>query len=687
MDYLKWNNLITEHFFNESNSGREVLLYVNEELIKELGAPFGVEVNDFIESVKNGPDWVTRSGFCQKALQVFEGWREKKLEYPPYISYLAFFVLAAGTESDFATHAYYPRVWQLLGEPEDSGTPPSFDKMIELWDDLEKWSREDKHEELGRFVARIRGRLWKVGLPLSQTLITEDERKHLTNLFDRAGLDPTDAPSPDVMPGILKSFGQDVLKKRTLRLLDIRKKDDIILADALIELILGELEEWDETTLEEPDVKGQPSLRIQKTGLRICLNIDPVSQNVSSYLRFKTSKIFPEEGLNFLQSGDSHIWSCTEAHHGWSKVLQDYQTTPPRTLDTSKINWKKGLQLTDRENNWRAYIRGAATRLFFQGQYEELPDWVETHRLERWAQFLIACVGDDIEKVKLWGTDSCENFEQKNVSGLPKNWILFSGRSATKSCPGIDILSVSTSTRLLLRGGIKTGRGRGNRFLKFALPKIVLENSSGDELVTMNRIRLKQTDKKIPVWQLPENAPIREPLRIEVELKDQCLSRVLMLEEPNLPRTFDKVPCRNRNGQICKRDPSVSYACGATVVSIGEEIKIPYPQGLPTYLSSRIEFIGEIPGEIVNWPREPLSSKWHPVWAIVNKGRKKWEVYFCGSPEHLNLDHCPGEPLRERRNLKRWRMALWNRRKITKQPELGRLKIIWEKYMRVAYHV
>lgn len=203
MDYLKWNNLIAKHFFNESNSGREVLLYVNEELIKELGVRFSADVNDFIESVKNGPDWVTRLGFCQRALQVFEGWRKKKIEYPPYISYLAFFVLAAGTESDFATHAYYPRVWKLLGEPEDSGTLPSFDKMIKLWDDLEKWSREDKHEELGRFVARIRGELWKVGLPLSQTLISEDERKHLTNLFDRAGLDPTDTPSP---AAIIKAF-------------------------------------------------------------------------------------------------------------------------------------------------------------------------------------------------------------------------------------------------------------------------------------------------------------------------------------------------------------------------------------------------------------------------------------------------------------------------------------------------
>lgn len=100
MDYLGWNNLIAKYFFNESKAGREVLLYVNDEVVDSIGEPYGVGVDDFIESVKDGPDWTTPTGFCQKALQAYEGWRSRGLEYPPYVSYLAFFVLAAVTETD-----------------------------------------------------------------------------------------------------------------------------------------------------------------------------------------------------------------------------------------------------------------------------------------------------------------------------------------------------------------------------------------------------------------------------------------------------------------------------------------------------------------------------------------------------------------------------------------------------------
>ncbi|GAG61839.1 unnamed protein product, partial [marine sediment metagenome] len=108
MEYLDWNKKIAEYFFNENKAGKEVLLYVNDEVINSLGEPFGVGVDDFIKSVKNGIGQTIRSRFCRKVLQVYKGWRSKGLEYPPYIGYLAFFVLAAVTETDYAPHSYYP---------------------------------------------------------------------------------------------------------------------------------------------------------------------------------------------------------------------------------------------------------------------------------------------------------------------------------------------------------------------------------------------------------------------------------------------------------------------------------------------------------------------------------------------------------------------------------------------------
>jgi len=686
MDFSEWNKLIAQYFFNEEMSGREVLLYVNEKLINRLGEPFNADVNDFINAVKAGRPDVTRSGFCQKAFQTYKDWRSWKLfEYPPYIAYLAFFVLAGGTQGDFAAQAYYPRLRKLLGEPEDAGQPPSFDRMIDLWDDLEKWSREDKHEELGRFVARIRGGWWKVGLPLSQTILSEDERKLLPNLFSEANLDPTNSPSPEIMPRILLTYGQDIFEKRTLRLLDNSRKEDSELKDALIALILDELEEWDGTVIaQETEEQGASRSRVQ-AGLRICLHLDSVAQSVNCYLRFKTGKVFPEDGLNFEQSGNSHIWSCTESHQGWSKPLRDHQVNPVVTLDAASIAWEEGMQLVDNENHWRARLRESTVRLFLLGQLEGLPDWIESQRLEKGIEFLVTCKSTEAEKLRKWGSEYCEKFQQKSASGLPAGWLLFLGNNANQSCPGVDVLFVSSSLRLLLKRGIKIS---GNTYLRFPLPEVVLENSSGNETITLNGTALKRPDHNIPVWQLPQDTPVNETLKIEVKVGEQELRRVLRLEEPSLPLSFNQTFFRDPAGKIHTDGSSSTKDFGVIVDSGQSGNQTPsYPEILPTHLSKRIVFTGEKPGQIADWPREPLPFEWHPVWAIAKHGNRDWEAHFCGKPEQAKIGHCKNEPFGNTVERRKWREALWINRKITKQPQLGQLCAVWVEYMKVAQNV
>ncbi len=684
MDYLEWNKLIAKHFFNEEMSGREVLLYANEKLIQKLGAPFTVGVDDFIKAIKAGPHWATRSLVCQKALQTFEGWRDWKLyEHPPYIAYLACFVLAAGVEGDFAPHAYYARLRKLLGESEHNGMYPSFEKMIALWDDLEKWSREEQHEYLGRFEARIRGSWINVGLPLSQTLLSEDERKYLPNLFDEAGLDPTNAPSPEIMPRILQSYGRDFFEKRTLRVLSGTSQEDKVLCDALIGFILDELEVWDGTVIQEAEEQGTTSQRVQ-TGLRICLLFDDVARSVNCYLRFKTGKVFPEDGLNFEQSGNSHVWSCTEAHQGWSKPLKDIQINPPQILDAATIDWGQGLQLNDNENHWRARLKTATVRLFLLGEREGLPDWIENERLERGIKFLVGCKGEDIEKVKQWGNNSCEKFVQKQVSGLPQGWMLFIGENATQSCQGIDTLSISSSLRIRIKKGVKIS---GNAYLKSPLPEIVLENSSGNEIVTLNGSVLRRPEQEIAVWQLPENTPVNETLKIEVKAGEQILRSIIFrLEEPSLPLSFNETVYRDSFGKIHTEGTATVKIYGVITNLSQSDSPLPlYPQTLPTHLSERIVFIGEQPGQIADWPWEALPSEWHPVWAVSRKSRDRWEAHFCGKPEQMA--NCENELYGTAGDRKRWREALWIRRKITQQPSLAQLRSIWTSYVKVAEDV
>ncbi len=127
MNYLEWNNLIARKFFNEEMAGREVLIYVNEDIINQLESEADVGVEDFIRCIKTGPFWVEEGDICKKALQSYVNWRDnQQLEYPPYIAYLAFFSLAATIGGDFDSKAYYPRFWKLLDEHGRSGTPQHF---------------------------------------------------------------------------------------------------------------------------------------------------------------------------------------------------------------------------------------------------------------------------------------------------------------------------------------------------------------------------------------------------------------------------------------------------------------------------------------------------------------------------------------------------------------------------------
>jgi hypothetical protein len=155
MNYLEWNDEIAKQFFTPEMADKRIYLFVTTDLIEKIGERSGVHFEDFIHAVKDGPPWTTRSGLCQKALQACEGWRNRHHQFPSYIAYLALFVLAAGVEGDFAKHSYYPRLRTLLGEEPRSGQYPSYDRMVELWDDLEKWANEDQAGHLGIFRAYI----------------------------------------------------------------------------------------------------------------------------------------------------------------------------------------------------------------------------------------------------------------------------------------------------------------------------------------------------------------------------------------------------------------------------------------------------------------------------------------------------------------------------------------------------
>ena len=120
-----WNDRITAHFFRPEHEGLRIFLYVTPDVLGEI-AGSDAAVDDFVTAVKSGPPGTTRQGLCQRALQTFEQWRNRGGAFPPYVGYLALFVLAAGIEGDFAPHAYYPRLRQLSRSSRQSANTRRF---------------------------------------------------------------------------------------------------------------------------------------------------------------------------------------------------------------------------------------------------------------------------------------------------------------------------------------------------------------------------------------------------------------------------------------------------------------------------------------------------------------------------------------------------------------------------------
>lgn len=694
LSYSEWNDLLASYYFNEKMAGREVILFVNSALIESLGKPHDADFNDFIRKLKNGPIYLSQryKDIYQIAYNTYKYGKKYKSPYPPYISYLILFACTPTVDGNFDDKAYYPRLAKLLGEEERYPKAHTGD-MKYLWDDLEKWSKDVKGEELGRFTKRIRGGNVHIGIPLSQTIISEKERANLPLFFSRADLDPGDLPSDVTLKTKLKEHGTQYFQRRTLGLFDSSRSGNKYLSEALIDFVLEELENWDgklSSTIverhEETVTRAERHSEFTKVYFRVCLTKDFTRYLCS--LRIKTKDEYPDNGLEFKVKGIEKNFICSETNQpGWSRRLEEKVNEHTVTADALQFDWETGFELRDEDSKWLAKMRPSDVRVFLPGRFEGLnEEWVESQHLEYGCKFLVACNDSCRNEIIEWGQKNTESFEEKKTGGLPAHWSVFFGKDAYNSCNKYEVLSLPQKVRLRVKGGVHVGRG--NQYLNFAQPHLVLEGAQGNESLTVDGIELfGGQEENVQRYTLPEGLEIGKTLTIEVTKDGEkiCNIRTIKLVEPFLIEDFSQIPKRNEFGDIIKgiQTPE-TYIQGA--VAYGFEPLSHVPIGLPTYLSHRIVFLGVVPGQFVNWPDEELPTDWNPVWAMAKFGQK-WEVNFCGTTEDLRKIPSTKEKVSDKKKIKKWREQIWVMRKKVTDPTLPLLRGLWTKYKGVAKNV
>ncbi len=674
MDYLKWNNSIAAHFFKNEMAGRSVHLYVTEELITDIGQNYGADFLDFIEAIKIGLLGAKRKGLCVKAWETQENWL-RELDYPPYIGYLALFVLAAGIEGDFAAHSYYPRLRTLLGEEPTTGQYPSFDRMSKLWEDLEKWSNEDKSGELGIFNSNSVGKRKHIGLPIAQTLLTEKERRALPAIFAAADLDPISYPAEGAIALLLAKHGRTQLRKRTLDLLkETRDSDEI--RQALLEWIIDELRDWDGTA----EVSG----KTQIYGiLRLCCKLDSIAKRATLSLRCSTKHEFPEEDLVLFLEDNSQPFSCYEESGGLSSSLICESDGKP--LVGGEFDWLKGLQVRSADSKWCFKLPASPIRVFVDGDTEGLPGIVEVRQLPTQKPFYLAAHQECLELLKKWGELSCQGFENLQIiDGLPSGWHLFKAQAACSDeliKQEYPILAFPTNVRLELAGGIRLERG--NKFFKFAPPKLFLQGGSESIKVYCNN-QLLDSINSAGNYELPTDTPAETKLLIEARSGEDIIRRcsLLLLENYSLP-SQSNAPQFDRFGNLQTGENGSAGVSGALVRGV-DFPDFNFNTFLPIQGKQRIFFVGKEPGQIAIWPAESLPTDWEPVWAI-SKGRHRGQVMFCST----NL--VESQPLmskcKDRKKMRAWKEILWHDRKIISPPDRSNLRALWKQFQKEAERV
>ena len=669
--YLQWNDALAARFFCAEAEGQAVYLYVTDQVIKDVGRSLGGGLKEFIEAVRVGPVGATRAGFCQKALQVTEGWRSRGYRYPPYIAYLSLFVLAGGQEGDFDPRSYYPRLWSLLGEPE-SGTPPSFDRMLELWDDLERWSVQDRNGELGIFEARIVGGKIHIGLPLAQTLLTEAERRVLPRIFADAHLDPGSLPSERELRRALALYGSPWLTRRTMAQIE-RSSSDFL--QALLDVVAEDFLNWN-GQVPQPD-SSKTSRPEVGAGLRLNLAIDRIAGRANSALRCRSKKEIPEDGLLLTSPSVDEPLTCSAYLPSWSGPLL---TVMGDVFRPSPDIWRNGLKLDDSTSRWSVYLRPARVRVFVDGRGEQIPGLIEVLHLPRRSPCYLAFPTTDWPSLRGWIETECDGWQQLKLAGLPPDWT-FGLIAEAKSDRGPrlvgDDLRFPDRRTLRLVGGIRSAPG--SAFFSFARPRVILEGELPGDVVLCNGHALVEDAQWSSCYSLRQDLPVNERLLVEVHHGHEVVARRALYLVSGFEWRFERPIARfNTYGEPSEATDGISgavlpgYSNGQLPRDLlrapGLQLKEP-----------RVYFLGRLPGQITEWPDNPL-PEWEAIWAVPYGKRGK--AIYCGGGV---ADAVPlARPAGTRSRMKAWHDLLWHRRKRISPPEGRGLRLLWRQYIEMA---
>lgn len=675
MNYAQWNIEIAKKFFSPDSEGKRVFLSATKDLIEEAGGANGIR--DFIDAVKQGPAEVpgTAHGLCARILDATKRWRQIGApDFPPYIATLALFVLAASYDGDeeSESHSYHKRLRELLGEPESYQPISKFYDCISVWDDLETWTSHDKAGALGVFRVEFSGPWMFVGIPISQTLLTEKERSSLPEVFSAAGLDPSIQYSDAHIASEVVEHGRGFLLKRTIRRLNREGGANEGLREVLLERLHEELAQWEFGDSEQEGGKLETAGKSKPTRVLVSLQYHQVSRTVETRLYFDGRGLDADSSFQLKSARTGKDFTVEVERRQWSQPL----LIGNNVAQATELDWQQDDELKGVNADLKFVFVGGKVRIFESGS-DGPGNLIERGRLPVHGAFWLAVIAHSTDVIE-WGQKNCRGWQEVRVdAGLPRGWRLFKAEEAITTI-GIEkkfpSLCLPSFARIILTGGLKLGKT--SRYLSSSPPQVLAQTPPGDFSLTCN-------DVTLPICSSPVSVPAEN-------LTERNIVELRAADDPDKTRkcsfylvSADSLPWKAglefgysaRNGSAT--DNGGARISGALVL----DWEAPLFPVRDAFDSDAVTLLGRSPGQIASGHD---IIEWSPVW-IVSKGRNR-RVFFCGSTVE---NSSPEKAARsgDRRAIRKWQEIIYYGRKTIQQPRHRRLAALWTNYINIAKHV
>lgn len=409
--YEKWNTALFDYFFGKHNSQKVVYLYVNEEVIVNIGGKLGVTeesaLSDFYLSVKSYTRDVNEL-FERATIRGRRWFSQKDKATPPFIAIMALTVLAAvnmkaDSEKGIGGGNYYIRLRELL-DLKGNGRPKGFDYFQILWEILRDW-QELRNGEYGYINIFEFGTKY-TAYARSQCLIKEIEREQLIDFFYWAGYKPGIHIDVSYLFNHLEAY----LSARINRLSRMFDTKDLALKKAIAETVLHEFNRWNGVKRE----KHAESLSYSR-------EVNKIKQ-FKLFLVLEAEGIIPKAKISFNCMVDNEILiSNNEDDDEFRFEGFTYRNNLFRKYVAEEIlNESIGFESSD--GCCHLKHEGSNYFIFRRGQDKGLKGWVSRQDILSGHEHLLLFNEKMNEEIERWLIAQNIQANSRNYKGLPEGW-------------------------------------------------------------------------------------------------------------------------------------------------------------------------------------------------------------------------------------------------------------------------